>query len=156
MQIEEMDAVRFILLAGLVGGALQSLPLFFVSGSVRIPIALLLVSTFYVLWWGAAMLLWWAAVRRRRFTIWMAAVHVTLALIVAGVLELLLSAVTGSIETRGAFAQMLVRAPLSGSLVGLELVLVRIPFWFLGSAMLVAIGRRLPGIGDSAASQAAS
>jgi hypothetical protein len=72
------------------------------------------------LWWAAAILVGWVAVRRRRYSIWWTAWHLSLALAVADLLQMGLGFADASI-------------------------LVRSPFRFLGSAVVVAFARLLWG-----------
>ncbi|MDB4875281.1 MAG: hypothetical protein JWM41_1727 [Gemmatimonadetes bacterium] len=146
-QIEALSPLRFILLIGAVGGALQSIPVFFHSGTLNVANAR--VSLIFValvvspLWWSGAALLWWFAVRRRRFSIWWMACQVTLGLAAADVLLSALAVVAASIETKGefvpAFGQQLAMAVLSP----LELTAFRSVVWFVQALVLVALGRLL-------------
>jgi hypothetical protein len=147
-KIEELSSAPFILLVGLVGGVLQGVPHFFIrisdSTNGRI-VQMVLFDVFSVLWWAAALLLWWVAVRRRQFSVWSTAWHLTLALVLADVLGLSLGYVDASIQTNGAFLEAFARAPLSFSTSGFIVVLIRCPIRFLGSTLVVFLGRRLPG-----------
>jgi hypothetical protein len=156
-QIEELSPAPFILLVGLVGGVLQGVPHFIVgisdSTNGRI-VQMVVFDLISVLWWTAALLLWWVAVRRRQFSVWSTAWHVTLALVLADVLGLALGYVDAAIRTNGAFLEALARAPLSFSTSGLIVVLIRCPIRFLGSALVVFLGRRLPGHANPVAPRA--
>lgn len=145
-QIEGLAAMPFVLFVGLGGGALQSVPRFFVSGTdgPRPQLAqLLAISVTAVLWCAAAAFLWWIAVRRRQWSLWATATHVTLGLLVADLLSSGLAMVAASIDTNGAFAEALVREPLTVASSNLVLALIRSPFWFVGSAIAIALGRYL-------------
>jgi hypothetical protein len=150
-QIEQLPPAPFILGVSLAGGVLQGIPGFFLehTDGTGARVAQLVVAVgISVVWWAAAVLLWWTTVRRRQFSIWKTAWHVTLALALADVLGLALGYVSASIETHGAFVEALVHAPLSASTSGLSfIVLIRSPIRFLGAAMVIALGRRLPGSG---------
>lgn len=147
-QIEGLAAAPFVLLVGLIGGALQSIPRFLVSGTdgTRPLLAqLVAVGVTSVLSWTAAALLWWIAVRRRRWSLWATATHVALGLVVADVLSNGLGMVAASIDTNGAFAEAVVREPLTVASSNLILTLMRGPLWLIGSAIAVALGRHLSG-----------
>ena len=144
--IEGFAPARFILVVGAVGGVIQGIPRFFLGTTGRAGAHLgqvVLVAVASVLWSAAALLLCWIAVRRRRWSIWKTAGHVTVGLALANVLDIALAAVVASIETKGVFAGAIARAPLTFASSNLVLVLIRSPLWFLGSAMLVALGRHL-------------
>ena len=150
-QLEELAPAPFILIVGLAGGVLEGIPRFFLgngSSAEGRSAQLVVVGAFSLLWWAGAFLLWWAAVRRRRFSIWKTAWHLTLALSLAQLLDLSLALVVASIETKGAYVEALMHAPLSMSLSNLLLVLILSPIRFLGSALLVAFGRQLPERGS--------
>jgi hypothetical protein len=152
-QIEELTPAPFILLVGFVGGVLQGVPHFIVGTSTSTDariVQMVVFDVLSVLWWAAALLLWWVAVRRQRYSVWSTAWHVTLALVLADVLGLALGYVNASIETNGAFLEALARAPVSFSTSGLVVVLIRCPIRYLGSALVVFLGRRLPGHTNSA------
>jgi len=145
-QIEGLAAVRFMLLVGLIGGGLQAIPRFLLSGSgaMRPHVAqFVVVGVTSTLYWTGAALLWWIAVRRRRWSLWATATHVALGLVVADILSNGLGMVAASIDTNGAFAKAVVREPLTFASSNLGLTLVRSPFWFLGAAIAVALGRHL-------------
>lgn len=148
-QIEELSPAPFVLLVGFVGGVLQGIPHFFLASSssrdARI-VQMVVFDVISVLWWAAALLLWWVAVRRRQFSVWSTALQVTLSLVLADVLGLALGYLDASIETNGAFLEAIARAPLSFSTSGFVVVLIRCPVRFLGSALVVFLGRRLPGL----------
>jgi hypothetical protein len=150
-QIEQLAPAPFILGVSLAGGVFQGIPGFFLgnTGGTGARAAQIVVAVgISVMWWAAAALLWWAAVRRRQFSTWKSAWHVTLALALADVLGLALGYAAASIETHGAFVEALIHAPLSTSSSGLSfIVLIRSPIRFLGAALLIALGRRLPGSG---------
>lgn len=146
--IEALAAIPFILLLGLVGGAIQGIPRFFLGGTGASGphfAQFLVVAISAVLWWTAALLLWWVSVRRRRWSLWRTAAHVTLGLALADVLTSALGMVIASIGTSGMFATTIVREPLTFASSNLVLPLVRSPLWFLGAAMAVALGRHLSG-----------
>ncbi len=146
--IECLAPAPFMLLIGAVGGVIQGIPRFFLGSAGRTGAHLgefVLVAVASVLWWAAALLLWWIAVRRRRWSIWKTAGHVTVGLALANVLDIALATVVASIETNGVFAGAIARAPLTFASPNLVLVLIRSPLWFLGSAMLLALGRHLAG-----------
>lgn len=145
-QVEELTALRFVLIVAVIGGVLSSMPALFFgntgfAGSIFA--ALTVGAALELLWFGAAILLWWVAVRRRQYSVWSTALHLTLALTLSGVLELALSYVAASIATNGKFAMALIHGPLSASSAGIVLVLIRSPIWFIGAACLVSLGRFL-------------
>ena len=89
--IERLAAPPFILLVGLVYGAIQGVPRFWLSGGVGTGLHLaqfVIVGVTSVLWWTAALLLWWISVRRRGWSLWTTAAHVTLGLALGDVLSL--------------------------------------------------------------------
>jgi hypothetical protein len=147
-QVEALSAVRFVLLVGLVGGALQGMPRFLLSGTAA-PGAhlagLLVVGVSAVFSLTAAAFLWWIAVRRRRWSLWTTAAHVTLGLALADVLASALGMVAGSIDTNGRLAQLIARDPWNFASSSLVLPLMRSPLWFFGAATTVALGRHLSG-----------
>lgn len=146
--MEGLAAAPFILLVGLIGGALQGMPRFFLgtTGTTDSHFApFVVVGVASVLWWTAALFLWWIAVRRRRWSLWATATHVTLGFAVADVLASALGMVVASIDTNGAYAEALVREPLTVVSSNLVLTLIRSPLWFLGSVIAVAVGRHLSG-----------
>jgi len=147
-QIEALEAAPFILLLGLVGGALQGIPHFLFDG-VCAPgprLAVLLVGGISaVLWWTAALFLWWIAVRRRRWSLWTTAAHVTLGLALADVLTSALGMVAASIDTNGRLAELIARDLWNVAEANLVLPLLRSPLWFFGAVVAVALGRHLSG-----------
>ncbi len=147
-QIEALEAVRFILLLGLVGGALQTIPRFLLDGmSAPGPrlAGLLIGGISAVLWWTAAMFLWWIAVRRQRWSLWTTAAHVTLGLALADVLTSALAMVATSINTNGRFAELIARDSWNIAESNLVLPLLKSPLWFLGAVVAIALGRHLSG-----------
>ena len=146
--MEGLAAAPFILLVGVVGGALQGIPPFSLGGAggtTRRLTQFIVVGGTTVLWWTAVLLLWWIAVRRRRWSLGATAAQVTLGLAFADVLTNGLGMVVASITTNGAFAERIVREPLTFAASNLSLTLIRSPLWFIGSAVAVALGRRLSG-----------
>jgi hypothetical protein len=146
--IEGLAAAPFILLVGVVGGALQGIPRCFFGGPGGTAPHLaqfIVVGVTSVLWWTAALLLWWIAVHRRRWSLWATAGQLTLGLAFADALTNGLGMVVASITTNGAFAEAIVREPLTFASSNVSLTLIRSPLWFLGSAMAVALGRHLSG-----------
>jgi hypothetical protein len=134
-RIEELPPGPFVFLVGAVGGVLQVIPEF-LSEYFGIASALsgqLVVNL-------AAIVLWWTAVRRRRSSVWWTAWHLTLALALAQVLAVLLS--LAIVNVRVPLADLV--WPMLTALLGLS------PIRFLGSAVLVAVGRLLPGSGTLA------
>lgn len=147
-QVEALTPVPFVLLVGLIGGALQAIPRFLLSGSgaMRPHLAqFVLVGVTSTLYWTAAALLWWIAVQRRPWSLWATAAHVALGLVVADILSNGLGMVAASIDTNGAFAKAVVREPLTFASSNLGLILIRSPVWFFGAAIAVALGRHLSG-----------
>ena len=71
--------------------------------------------------------------------------HVTLGLALAHLLASALGMVAASLDTNGAFAEALVRDPLAVASSAIVLMLIQVPLWFLGSAIAVALGRKLMG-----------
>jgi hypothetical protein len=148
IQIEALPGVRFVLLVGLVGGALQGIPRFLLSGTAAPAPRLagvLVVGISVVVWWTAALFLWWIAVRRRRWSLWTTATHVTLGLALADVLTSALGLVAGSIDTNGRLALLIARDPWNFASSNLVSALIRSPLWFFGAALAVALGRHLDG-----------
>lgn len=147
--LEDLSPGRFILLVAVIGGVLHSYPgSYLEQATARTIVALAIVTD------AAAVLLWWIAVRRRRFSVWKTALHVMLALDLADALALLLSIAMLSLDVREHLLSTLVQQPLSTSLG--ELVppyVVVSAIRFVGAAVLVAIGRRLPGSRQSIAEQ---
>ncbi len=143
-RLENLSPSRFILLVGVIGGVLRSYPGTYLDhATIRMIVALAIITD------AAAVLLWWVAVRRRRFSFWKTALHVMLALDLADALALLLSIAMLSLDARGHLVNTFVHQPLSTILGGLvPPYVVFSAIRFLGAAVLVAIGRRLPGSGQ--------
>lgn len=147
-QIEALAAVPFVLLVGLIGGALQGVPRFLLSGSgaMRPHLAQFVVGgVTSTLYWTAAALLWWIAVRRRRWSLWATATQVAFGLVVADILSNGLAMVAAAIDTNGAVVKAVGREPLIFASSNLGLTVIRSPFWFVGAAIAVALGRHLSG-----------
>src|SRR5262249_34174662 len=81
---------------------------------------------------------------RRRFSVWKTAWHVTLALALADGIDTLLAYALASIETKGAYVEALGRADWSAVAAPVVILLIKSPIRFVGSAMLIALGRGLP------------
>jgi hypothetical protein len=132
-QIEEPAPTPFVLLVGMIGGVLQSIPSLATQGSTAgALVASLIVGV-------AAVGLWWVSVRRRRFSVWRTAWHLTLALDLAHMLAL---------------SFVLVRIPgklpvswLDTSETILMTVVALSPLRFSAATVLLAFGRMLPGSG---------
>jgi hypothetical protein len=143
-QVEGLSPTRFVLFIGAVGGVLQSIPVFF-HGTTNVATArvgqIVLVLGIHLLWWTAAALLWWLAVQRNRFSIWLTALHVTLALALADLLVAALSLVAASIETHGEIVDALRRAPSTAMIGPFGPTLLRSPLWFVEALVLLALGR---------------
>lgn len=145
-QIEALGATHFILLVGLIAGAIQGVPRLFLGNTEAAPSWLILlpvVGATEALSWTAALLLWWIAVRRRQSSLWVIAAHVTLGLALADLLAAALGVVVASINTHGKFAAIIAHQPGNFIFSNLTFTLLRSPLWFLGSALLIAIGRHL-------------
>lgn len=146
--IEGLAAAPFMLLVGLIGGALQGIPHLMLGGTggagPRVT-QIVVIGVGTVLWWTAALLLWWIAVRRRRWSLWMTATHLTLGLALAYLLKTALGMVAASIDTHGRFAEALIRDPLAIAIPNLVLTIIQIPLWFFGAVTAVALGRHLTG-----------
>lgn len=150
-QIEQLAPASFILVVGMAGGALRGIPPFFLpttDGTGAHVAQFVVVALASALWWAAAILLCWTSARRRGFSTWTTAWHVTLGLALADVLGLALGYAFASIISHGAFVDALLHAPSSAALSNLGLILIRSPVRFLGAAMLIALGRQLPGTGS--------
>jgi hypothetical protein len=132
-ELEKIAAVPFILFAGLVGGGLQSLGEFARNGTGA------LVAFFIVI--GAAVVLWWASVRRRRYSVWRAAFHLTVAMALSQVISFAL------VVPRTAHAEGVQIDWLNAIEQVLWVQLALSPIRFIGAALLVALGRLLPGSG---------
>jgi hypothetical protein len=145
-QIEQLSGGRFMLLVGLVAGAIQGVPRFFLdesAGPHPQVISFIVIGLLAVLWWTAAFFLWWIAVHRRRWSLWATAAQVTLGLALADVLNNALGMVVASVETHGTFAEAIVHQPLTVISSNLFPLVVRSPLWFLGAMVAVALGRHL-------------
>jgi hypothetical protein len=146
--IEGLSPARFVLVIGTAGGVLQGIPRFFLGSAASTGAHVgqfVLVVVTSVLWWMAAAIVWWIAVRRRRYSVWITAAHLTIGLALANVLDMALAAVVASIETKGRYAELVFHALGTFASSNLLLILVRSVSWFLGSAMLVGLGRHLAG-----------
>lgn len=143
--IEDLSPGRFILLVGVLGAVLRSYPGFYLEHASARTILVLAVVTD-----AAAVALWWVAVRRRRFPVWKTALHVMLALDLADALGFLLTIAMLSLNVRGHLVNTIAHEPLLTFLGGFATpYVVFSAIRFVGAAVLVAIGRRLPGSGKS-------
>ena len=143
-QIEELSAVRFIVVIGLVGGAVQGVPRFFLTSSRGLALLpFVLIGLTAVLLWTAALVMWWVAVRRRRWSLLATATHITLGLAIADLLTDALSLVISSIESQGVIATALMQQPWTFISSNLLVTAIRCPVWFVAAAVTVAIGRHL-------------
>jgi len=144
-QIERLAVTPFILLVAAIAGTIQGLPALLHLGSLNLTSArfvqVAVITGLGILEWTGAALLWWFAVRRRQYPIWLAAIHVTVALAAADLLANALGYVAASIETRGKYAVALGHA-LPGALSGpVGSAVLRSPFWFVDAIVLIAVGR---------------
>lgn len=147
VQLEALDAVRFVLVIALAAGAIQGVPQFFLGGTVT-PlqvISFLIVGATGVLWWTGALLLWWVAVRRRQSSIWIVATQITLGLIIGEIFAGALGMVVASIDTHGKVAMALAQNVSTVVVSSLTFPLLRSPLWFAGAALAIALGRHLNG-----------
>jgi len=143
-QIEELSAVRFIVIIGVAGGVVQAAPGFFVqanSAPAVFPYVVIGLTTVVVC--TSVVLLWWIAVRRRRWSLLSNAAQITLGLGVADLLRTGLSLVIGSIESHGFVASMLAQQPWAFISSNLFVTAIRCPVWFATAAVSVGIGRYL-------------
>ena len=144
-EIERLAVAPFILLVAVVAGAIQALPVFLHLGSVHLPSArlaqIVLAMSLAVLNWTGAALLWWFAVRRRQYSIWLTAIHVTVALAAGDLLMNGLGYAAASIETHGEYAVAFAHALPSALPSPLGIALLRSPFWFMEALVLIAVGR---------------
>jgi hypothetical protein len=141
-RVESLPAMSFILVVAAIAGVLRSVPGYLVRDNRGGALFTVIIT------YTAAMLLWWVAVRRRQFSVWRLAWHLVVALALADMLGFAVSMAMFSIDTRGDAAQHLMQTPLTtflGAFVPPILVfgLVR----FIGAALLLGLGRRLPGSG---------
>jgi hypothetical protein len=144
-QIESLALTPFILLVAAIAGTIQALPVFLHLGSLNLAGArfaqIALITGIAVLDWTGAALLWWFAIRRRQYSIWLTAVHVTVALAAGDLLMNGLGYVATSIETHGEYAIAFARA-LPAALSGpVGSALLRSPFWFVEALVLISVGR---------------
>lgn len=145
-RIEALEPGRFVLLIGLVAGAIQGMPRVVVSGadSSRFRIAPFLpIGITAAHWWTTVLLVWWIAVRRRQSSLWATAVHLTLAWVIADTLAAALGMLAASVDTHGAFAVAIADHLESVIISNLTLTLLRSLPWFLGAALAIALGRSL-------------
>ena len=146
-RLESLSALRFIFLVGAIAGALQSIPIFFHTGSANVANArfgqLIVAFAVAVSAWVGAALLWWLAVRRRQFSVWQMALQATLGLAVADILVSGLGLVAGSIETNGTLVIALSHSLSRAVWSPIGLTLIRSCFWFVEAFVLIAVGRRV-------------
>jgi len=145
-QMETLGPVRFVVLTGLIAGAIQGLPRLLLSGATTVSLQLvpfLVVGITAVLWWTAALFLWWIAVRRQQSSLGAIAAHVTVGLVIADVLATALGMVGASIETHGKFAVLIAPQLVTVIVSNLSFTLLRSLLWFVGSAIAIALGRHL-------------
>ena len=140
---EEIGSLRFILLVGLAAGLLPAIPRFLFANTTVSGAPLVVAFIINLVWWAGAFLVLWIAIRRRQSSIWRVACDLTLALALGDVLELGLSLVVSSIQTKGAIVEPFARTGVDVALTNLELILIRSPIRFMASAMLIALGRYL-------------
>ena len=144
-EMESAGALRFVLLIGLVAGAIQGVPTLLLGGASTVGFHLvpfLVIGIAAITWWVGALLLWWIAVRRRQSSLLAIAGQVTLGLILADIFANALGMVGASIETHGAFAAAISHQLGNVILSNLSFTLAPSPFWYLGAALAIALGRR--------------
>lgn len=130
-EVEKLAPVPFVLLAGLIGGVLQSLGEFAHNTVAGALVAYLILT-------GAAIILWWVSVRRRRYSVWSTAVQIAVAVTLAQIVS---------------FAMVVPRVlPANVHLQWLDVAETELftqlgwsPLRFLEAAILIALGRLLPG-----------
>lgn len=131
-QIEELSSTSFVLIVGMTFGVLQTVrELPGLQTTVAGPLLVQLILTL------AAVFVWWAAVRRRRFSVWWAAWHLVLAWDLADVLAVGATVARFRVHIHTPWLDVIENtfSPL----------LVLSPIRFLKSAVLLAVGRLLPG-----------
>jgi hypothetical protein len=142
--LENLTPGQFILLVGLGAGILRGVPGFLLPGSIAKPAAAVAMAALSLLALSGAVLVWWIAVHRRRFSWWKTAWHLTLALALGDLLGFAMAFVDASMQSNGEFISSYFTAPLSTTMPGLLApTLLRSPIRFLGSALLIALGRSL-------------
>jgi hypothetical protein len=149
-QLARFGGTRFVFLIALVAGIIRSIPGFLFPGNqlpVR-PLTFLLFGAFDLLWWVGALILWWVAVRRAS-SMWIVAAQVTIGLFIGEVFGSALGMVSASIEGGGEVAVAVGRH--LGMIISsnLGLALIRAPLIFVGSLLVLQVGRSLlPGWQD--------
>jgi hypothetical protein len=132
--IEQLSATAFVLTVGLAFGVLQT-----VRGLVSNSPYVETVIALQVIIMLSAGFVWWAAVRRRRFSVLRAALHLVLAWDFADVLSATLTL---------APLRDQIHMPLRDLVENvLSPYLVLSPIRYVPLAVLVAVGRLLPGSG---------
>lgn len=156
-ELERLEPKRFILLIGLVAGAIQGVPRFIVGGAstARAPLApFAIVGVAAVVRWIAAVLLWWIAVRRRQSSTWAIAGQVTLGLFIAELFAAALAVVNASIVTQGEFVAVVVHNLPLFVMSNFGLALLRSPFWYVGAVLTIGFGRHLAAVSRSVSAPA--
>ena len=144
-EIESLGGTRFVLLIGLVAGAIGGLPSLFLGGATTVGfhlIPFLVIGIAAIAEWVGAVLLWWIAVRRRSALL-VTAGQVTLGLIIADLLAAGLGMVSTSIETHGRFTALILDHSMDIVVSNLGIALMRSPLWFVGSLLAISLGRYL-------------
>lgn len=144
--LETLPALRFCVLVGAVEGVLAGVPRLATPGDGGSHIATVLLFWFSaVIYWAAAWLFMWIAVRRRRWSVWSTAAQVTIGAALSDVVEVGLGVAGESFKTQGKLAEFVAREPMSFVESNLSLILLRGAMWFIGSLLIVAIGRAVAG-----------